>query len=125
MILLKINDHDYTPYIVSPSWQVNAEEMTQMWTDGNLVSHKDVIRTRVKGSFNFANRGATSRDFAAFIQDLDEVKTTRNAYMLEVYCNNLQTYKTIEAFVTYEPAMVRNGGGPVYIEAFTVNIEER
>lgn len=125
MILLKINDKDYTPFITVPSWSVNVDEVRRDWVDGNGVTHRDIIRTKVTGSFKFSNRGQTNRDFDAFLIDLAAVKTVRNSYILTVYCDNTRQYKTIEAFVTYTPAMTRKGGGEVFTDAFSVKIEER
>lgn len=125
MILLKINEKDYTPFITVPSWSVNVEEMKREWVDGNGVTHRDIIRTKVKGKFTFSNRGQHSRDFDALLIDLSAVKTVRNSYVITVYCDNTREYKTIEAFVSYAPAMTRKGGGEVFTDAFSVSIEER
>ena len=46
MTLLTINGHDYTKNITVPSWAVSKLEVATTWTDGNSVTHRDVIRHR-------------------------------------------------------------------------------
>lgn len=124
MTLLSVNGHDYTKNIVVPSWSVSDTEVFKTWTDALGTSHRDVLRTKVIGQFNFKSRGTDDADFASFIDDLAAVRTAANAYTITVYMDNTATTKTIDAYVTFTPAMTRVGGGPVYVDAFAVRIEE-
>ena len=124
MTLLTINGHDYTKNITVPSWAVSKLEVATTWTDGNYVTHRDVIRTRVTGQFTFKDRNGGS-DYTAFLSDLAAVKQNTNAYTITVYCNNTETSETINAFLTWTPNSTRTGGGPIVMDAFIVNIEER
>lgn len=125
MTLLSINGHDYTANIVVPTWAVSDTEVTRTWTDALGTTHRDVLRTKVSGRFNFKGRGTNDAAFNAFIADLAAVRTAANAYTITVYCDNTGQTKTIDAYVTYAPAMTRLGGGPVYVDAFSVTLEER
>ena len=124
MTLLTINGHDYTKNITVPSWAVSNLEVATTWTDGNSVTHRDVIRHRVTGQFTFKDRNGGA-DYTAFLADLAAVRTNTNAYTITVYCNNTEASETIDAFLTWTPNQTRVAGGPVVMDAFIVNIEER
>lgn len=124
MTLLTINGHDYTKNITVPSWAVSSIEVATNWTDGNNITHRDVLRRRVTGQFTFKDRRG-GIDYAAFLADLANVRTANNAYIITVFCNNVMEAQTIEAFLTWTPNQTRVAGGPVVMDAFIVNIEER
>lgn len=124
MTLLSINGTDYTKNITVPSWSVNDNEIATTWTDGNSVTHRDVVRTRVSGQCNFKDRRGGA-DYTALLADLAAVRTANNAYTISVYCDNTKQTQSIEAFVTWAPSMTRVAGGAVYADAFTLTIEER
>lgn len=125
MTLLSINGHDYTGNIVVPSWAVTDTEISTTWTDSLGTTHRDVLRTKVTGRFNFRGRGTTDAEYNAFIADLAAVRTAANAYTVTVFCDNTKQTKTVEAYITYAPAMTRVAGGPVYVDTFAVTLEER
>lgn len=124
MTLLTINGNDYTANIVVPTWSISAVEVATTWTDGNNITHRDVVRERVTGQFTFKDRRG-GLDYTAFLADLANVRTATNAYTITVWCDNLEEYRTVDAFLTWAPNMTRKGGGPVNVDAFVVKVEER
>lgn len=121
MALLTVNSHDYTKYIVSGSYEVNAEDVYQSWADGNGVKHRSVYRTRIAGklTMRFLNRSA----YSAFLSDLAAVKTG-GYYPMTVYVNNTLTTATINAFTDVEPAMEANYTTLPEMGKFTIKLEE-
>lgn len=124
MTLLSINGTDYTKNIVSPTWAISANEVVTNWTDASNVIHRDVLRTRCAGQFQFKDRNGGA-DYSALLADLAAARTANNAYTISVYCTNTKETKTIEAFLTWTPPMARIAGGPVLTDAFAVTLEER
>ena len=66
-----IDGTDLTPYIVDGSYNINKEDSSESWEDGNKLEHRIVIASKVKGSFDLAcsNRdgGLSTFDLNALI----------------------------------------------------------
>lgn len=123
MTLLTINNRDYTPHILVPSWNVCTEEIFTEWIDGFGTYHRDVTRKRVTGSWDFLfTRPA---DFSTFLDDLEAVRTANNSYTVSAYIDNEEITETLDAFLTFDVNMTRIAGGSVDPDRFTVTLEER
>lgn len=122
MVLFTVSGTDYTNRILVPTYNINAEEVGTTWVDGNHVTHKDVYRTKVKGSFDmyFFNNA----DFEAFKTALDTGRYD-NYTTVSLYVANDMEIRPVDAYITIAPAMTRYAHGAVKYDVFTVTIEER
>ena len=94
--LLKICDgneanpawYDFTNFITAPSYDVNETNVEETWEDASYVTHKIVVRKKIKGSFklHFTNR----EDYYLFIDLLGKNETNylKGYTLLQVQVNN-------------------------------------
>lgn len=124
MIVFSIAGQDLSCYILVPTYTMNSEDVvTRSWTDANEIEHRVIVRTRVSGSFKMKFH---NKDTYLEILDLFEQTKTEDGYTpVEVYVNNLNEVKEINAFVTCAPANTMPLYGVDAYDGFTVNIKER
>lgn len=120
-ILFSINGIDFTRHITAPSYEVNEESVCNEWTDANKVDHRDVIRTRVSGSFDviFDNEP----DLNTFINMVND-KDKSDRVEATVYVNNKMTTVTKKFFIDFKPVNSIPFFGRKEFETTTVEITE-
>lgn len=121
MSLVTVNTFDLTPYIISPSYEMNREDVFREWVDGNGVTHRSVYRTRIVGQFDvkFWDRS----QYAVFLGALSAVKTG-GYYPMTVYVNNTETTASANMFLEFSPVLTAKYSNPEY-ETFRIAMEER
>lgn len=125
MTLFQIDGHDYTAYILNPTYSVNSVPVFSEWVDANYITHREVYRTRVSGSFQM--RFFKQQDIDLFFMRLGNVKSTglrQNAYKITVYVSNDKEAREIEAFLNPQPSLIRYAHGGINYAAFDVVLEE-
>lgn len=145
--LLKICDgnmenpkwYDFTKYITVPSYDVNESNIEETWEDASYVTHKIVVRKKIKGSFqlHFTKR----EDYYLFIDLLgkNENNYLKGYTLLQLQVNNHMdsmvesdyslrktVFVTAYFFVTISsnPWNVPYYGTPKEYNDITVNVEE-
>ncbi len=121
-MLFEVLETDFTPYIVSKTYKMNQQDTYESWVDGNGITHRNVYRSKISGSFEmkFINRTA----YGSFLAALDAVKTD-GYHIVTVFVNNKLLPKTIEAFITIEPSMTAQYSNVPEFEQFSVKVEQR
>lgn len=121
-MLAKINGTDITKWIITSTYEVNSEDVVNTWEDANRVTHRDVIRQRVKGKFDlsFANK-AECEAFVALIKD-NRLPDKRLIMTLRVLNENEE--RTQYVFYSFNPAMYKNRSKGKYWENVTFEVEE-
>ena len=123
MELFLLNDHDYTSNITVPSYKVNKAKETVEWTDITKTKHKEVIRTRMQGSFSMLFE--TVQDLDNFIDDIENNITTGNYIHASFYDNKSRQLVEADYFIEFELQNDRPFYGVKAIDPISVNIEER
>lgn len=115
---------DYSNHVIAGSYNVNNEPMYAEWDDANYIQHRFKQRDRVSGTFDMFFR--TVSDYAAFKADIDANRSaTNNSVVMTVAVNDLNTTKTINAYISYKLVRNRDGAWNDYFERYTVTIKER
>jgi hypothetical protein len=135
--LFKMGNVDYTRFITVPDYKVTSKPITKEYTDINQVSHKEFVRNKVSGSFTLkffddmaydeAYNGKTAaQNFQDFFTAYNSLRAANGLIQIEVYVNNLNTTKKIQAYMDMDPAntMPYMEGGKEY-NGFDVTITER
>lgn len=120
--LFTLNNVNYSTNIVAESYNVNQVNEHETWTDGDYITHKYSGRTRVKGSFTL--RFLTESDFAAFITNFEASRTSGHYHVVTLRVNNLNTSKTINAFLSYAVGLNQKSNLRLDIPEFEVKVEE-
>ena len=122
-VLFKINNVDYTNNIVVDTYEVNAVEVNDKYTDASETDHYIYLRKRIKGKFDMAF--ASQADYTSFISNYNSGKSSaKNAWQITVIPNNTLTSSQIYARVTFEPTRTITVARTDIIRQITVNIEE-
>ena len=135
--LFKMGNVDYTRFITMSSYQVNSEPITEEYEDVNKLSHPQFIRNKISGSFTLkffddmsydeAYNGKTAaQNYKDFFSAYNSLRAANGLITIEVYVNNLDTTKTIQAKMKMDPKneMPYMDGGKSY-DGFDVTITER
>jgi len=124
-IIFKLNDVDYSDYVVASNYNVNLKDIFQEWTDGGYVKHRDVVAQKLTGSFQMYFR--TRTELQTFLTALANCKTSDNTYPVKLKANNktvasLQMSKNV--FLDFEPVRKRDQGGTDRFDVIEVTVEE-
>ena len=119
--LFVVNGVDLTTHIVAPTYIMNELNVYEEWTDANKVNHRDVIRTRVTGSFDVYIDNET--DFNTFV-NMIENKSGGDYITATVYINNKDTTDTRNFFITCELPNIVPMFGRQPIDPISVELEE-
>ena len=145
--LLKICDgnmenpqwYDFTEFISVPSYDVNEQNMEETWEDASYVTHKIVVRKKIKGSFKL--RFTKREDYYLFIDLLgrNENNYLKGYTLMQLQVNNRMdsmseysysqrktTFVTAYFFVSIQnnPWNIPYYGTSKSYDDITVNVEE-
>lgn len=121
--LFKIGNNDYTTFITVPSYNVNKNKETVEWTDVTKTKHKEVVRSKLEGSFSMYFENL--EDLDNFLDDVENNTTTGNYIHAFVYDNKSRTLVESDYFIDFELQNDRPYFRIKKQDPFTVNIEER
>lgn len=121
--LFKIDTTDLTPWEKTSEHDANKTEVWEEWTDGNLVTHRVVSRTRVTGKviLNFSRL----TDYTAFLTLLSTKRTVNGYYPVSIYCSNTDTLETVNAFMDVSGDTQFDVTAPIKHYSVTISITER
>ena len=121
--LFKIDTTDLTPWEKTSEHEANKTEVWEEWTDGNLVTHRVVSRTRVTGKviLNFSRL----TDYTAFLTLLSTKRTVNGYYPVSIYCSNTDTLETVNAFLDVSGDTQFDVTAPIKHYSVTISITER
>ena len=121
--LFKIDTTDLTPWEKTSEHDANKTEVWEEWTDGNLVTHRVVSRTRVTGKviLNFSRL----TDYTAFLTLLFTKRNVNGYYPVSIYCSNTDTLETVNAFLDVSGDTQFDVTAPIKHYSVTISITER
>ena len=122
MTLAVVNNVDITKWIDKDTYNVNAEDIYESWTNANFVETRIFIRDRVSGKFEI--RCGSRSSYADFLSNWNAA-TTNGVVTMGVYVQNKNQTKAINAFfkLTGEEHYETDNGARY--DRVTVEIEER
>ena len=126
--MFKINGKSYDAYIVQNKYSVNEDDEYggTEYRDGWWKRHRTVVRHSVNGTITLAFPSAAL--YNSFVDDMQNGKDVENAYTVELYVNNLNQIKTIQAYLkpTTKTAIATReyNLAPVFFSV-TIKVEER
>lgn len=114
-----IDNTAYDSKVWRKKYSVNSKDLFNEWVDGNYITHRNVYRRVVTGSVVLTF--TSSADLDAFADLMAESVT----HVVELYVNNLQETKTINAYIETSGKMALNYQNTPGLWSLTLNIEER
>lgn len=126
MVLLKINNVDFTARVNEKSYTVQKQDVYSSWTDGNWTDHRVIARTRVSGQFTMTF--PTEASYTAFLAAVNAVKTTGGYCPVTVWVNNEKALATVNAFLDIQTKhrwTTEAFGQTPELASVTVKLQER
>lgn len=122
-VLFKIGTTDFSAWVKSETYTVDRTDVYQTWTDGNWTDHREVVRTRVQGTFSisFSRQAA----FEAFIAALTSERNADGYYSVSVFPASVGALQTIDAFIDFAGSTKWDVTCPRKWQGGTVTITQR
>lgn len=123
-MVFAIGENDYSAKVLMDTYNVNQIDVFTQWEDANGITHRDVYRKRITGSFDMQISNIS--EYQAFIQDVQNNMQNGGFVTCKVAVNNLNTENVQkDLFIDYQPIRTRNSNYTKGYMSFTVTIEER
>lgn len=121
-MLAKIGDRDITKNIITDSYEVNAEDVYNEWTDANKRRHRDVIRQRVVGTFTL--KFNTEEEHADFVSLLKANKALDHTLPMTLYVVNNNEEKQTNVYYSLKPGVYKSRAEGKTYKSFSFGVEE-
>lgn len=118
-----IHGKDITEHINESSYKMEAEAQYKSWLDGNQNQHRIYTNDKVKGSFVVALYGKEGFTMAEFLE-LWESAVNNHIVIINVWVNNLNKSKTIEAYFRLTMKKSREVSDGRMVQLLNVELEE-
>lgn len=124
MIMFKVNNIDFSNHVIAGTYAVNTTEKYNTWTDANYHTHKQVLRTITKGSFDVYFK--TMEEYNAFSSAIRASKTANgDSCISATVVDNISNQEVTGRFyVEYTPIRDRDSKWRDYYKQFTIKLEE-
>ena len=120
---LIIGQNDYTDYIVADSYDVNANDVYESWKDGNMMEHRIIVASKVKGKFKVALSDDTL-SLANFLTAWNSA-VVNGVITLGLYVTNQNAFKALNCYYSIKSAQhIKSTGGKLY-DVLEIELTER
>lgn len=120
--LFFIYGKDYTDAIERASYSVNRSDVYKEWTDANGTVHRDVTRTRIKGSFEIGfHRQKELEDFITYMR---QAKKQGGFYPVMLYVNNEDELVSANVFLDMTAQVQRDVPNSRFWSVYSVEVSE-
>jgi hypothetical protein len=96
----KIGSTDLSSKMDYQNYSMNNLPVFQSWTDGNMIEHRNSIRSRITGSFELNYMNAS--DMTAFLNLMSSEMNVNGYYSVTAYVQNKNAVESFEAFIEYD-----------------------
>ena len=125
-IFLEINETDFSSNVIQRSYNIQKAEEYATWVDGNWITHREISRTRVSGSFNMTFLSENA--YESFLSAVEAVKTSGGYCPIKLWVNTSKQLETINAFLTITTKTVWTTeafGSEPAVSGVTVKVSQR
>lgn len=123
MILFSINNKDFTHCIKAGTYQVQKNDVYNDWQDGFGMTHHDVYRKRIEGSFDMYF--VDESEYLEFLR-LIENKEAGGYLSVSLYLNNLDIVENeVKVFLTKKIKDEIPFLGTSKYSGFTIDVYQR
>ena len=118
-----ISSSTYTNCVVADSYAINKDDIYTSWVDGNGTTHRDITRTKIRGTLSMYFRNETLQQ--NFLTRLTQSKTAEGWYLVTLTVNNDPSgdLVTIHAYLDYHLVKKQVGIRDTF-EQFVLTVEE-
>lgn len=120
--LFVLGGTDYTNNIINGTYDVNNNDVEEIWTDGNHVEHPEIVRTRLEGKFTLRFR--TLASYEAFVADYTSKKQANGLCSCKLWSNKTLAHKTGNVKFTFAPVPMQKNNLVMDYQEFNVTVRE-
>lgn len=121
---LFVGKNEITDLVVVDSYKMDASQMFESFTDGNMVEHRIITAEKINGQFEVVLYNKNGYDLAHFIALWNEAVT--NGYVnITAYVTNMGKMETINAYYTMTTKKHEKLADGTYIDVLEIKVEER
>ena len=122
MELFILGGTDYTSHILVPSYNVQRDPVTKTWEDATYHNHTDLLRWRLKGSFNIYFDDL--EELNTFLDTLNYLRGPDNYIEATLYDNDER--KLVQSKYNFKIALPNNKPyfGRKQHDGYTIQVEE-
>lgn len=120
-----VSSTDITKYIVGGSYKLNSEDQYESWKDGNLIEHRIIVSTKIRGTFQVVlsnkRRDMTLEDFMT----LWNSAVSNKVATIGVRVANTGVFKAIECYYSMKNVTHDLSADGTFVDVIEIEISER
>lgn len=120
-----VSSTDITRYIVGDSYKLNAEDQYESWKDGNLIEHRIIVSTKIRGTFQVVlsnkRRDMTLEDFMT----LWNSAVSNKVATIGVRAANTGVFEAIECYYSMTNVTHDLSADGTFVDVIEIEISER
>lgn len=118
-----VGGQDFTDYIVENSYDVNTEDVYESWQDGNMLEHRIIVASKVKGKFKIVC-ASDKLTIANFLSTWNSA-VVRGVVTLGLYVTNTDTFEALECYYKIKSSQhIKSTGGTLY-DVLEIEVTQR
>ena len=118
-----IGGSDYTNFIVKDSYQVNANDVYESWKDGNMLEHRIIIASKVKGKFKI-KCNPSELPLSDFLNAWN-AQVSNGVITLGLYVTNKDSFEQLECYFDIQSSQHIKSLGGTFFDVLEVEVTER
>ena len=120
-----VNNTDITNYIVAGSYNVNQEQESESWKDGNKREHRIVIDHKVRGSFQIVCSNKRRDITLANFLELWNSAVVNEVATIGVRVLNTGAFEAIECYFEIKNVQHDLSADGTFVDVLEITITER
>lgn len=121
---LIVNGTDLTDHIVKDSYSVYREDVYDSWNDGNMLEHRIIKASKVKGKFKIVCN-PDKFTIANFLTVWNSAVDQYGVITLGAYVVNTDTFEALQCYYKITPSKhIKSMGGKLY-DVLEIEITQR
>lgn len=120
-----VSSTDISRYIVDGTYNLNTEDQYESWKDGNLIEHRIIVSTKIRGSFQVVlsnkRRDMSLSDFMT----LWNSAVSNGVATIGVRAANTGVFEAIECYYSMKNVSHALSADGTFVDVIEIEISER
>lgn len=120
-----VSSTDISRYIVDGTYNLNTEDQYESWKDGNLIEHRIIVSTKIRGSFQIVlsnkRRDMSLSDFMT----LWNSAVSNGVATIGVRAANTGVFEAIECYYSMKNVSHDLSADGTFVDVIEIEISER
>ena len=122
---LTVANQNFTPYIIDGTYDIQTEDQYEKWDDANMVEHRVIVTSKVKGSFQIVCSNRTnSITLADFLLTWSSA-VNNGVVTLGLYVPSRNSFEALDCYYEIKSADHILSADGDFIDVLTIELKER